>query len=100
MAEISSDNVRAFLVGQYADQLRGKGFDPGVLPDDFDFLLKGVIDSLSVLQMVGNSLTRLTWPWHYARNGSLLITNERASSRVERIRHRKQTRALHATVCI
>jgi acyl carrier protein len=53
MTEISSENVRAFLVGQYADQIRGKGFDPAVLPDDFDFLLKGVIDSLGVLQMVG-----------------------------------------------
>jgi len=53
MAEISSQDVRAFLIGQYADQLRGKGFDPLVLPDDFDFLLRGVIDSLGVLQMVG-----------------------------------------------
>ena len=26
---------------------------PVAFPDDFDFLLKGVIDSLSVLQMVG-----------------------------------------------
>lgn len=53
MAEISTESVRAFLVGQYADQIRGKGFDPGVLPDDFDLLLRGVIDSLGVLQMVG-----------------------------------------------
>lgn len=53
MAEISTENVRAFLVGQYADQIRGKGFDSGALPDDFDFLLTGVIDSLGVLQMVG-----------------------------------------------
>jgi len=53
MAEISTESVHAFLVGQYADQIRGKGFDPDVLPDDFDFLLRGVIDSLGVLQMVG-----------------------------------------------
>ncbi len=53
MAEIRSEHVRAFLVGQYADQIRGKGLDPDVLPDDFDFLLTGVIDSLGVLQMVG-----------------------------------------------
>lgn len=53
MAEISTEHVRAFLVGQYADQIRGKGFDPGGLPDNFDFLLRGVIDSLGVLQMVG-----------------------------------------------
>jgi acyl carrier protein len=52
MAEIRSENVRTFLVGQYADQLRGKGFDPDILSDDFDFLLRGVIDSLGVLQMV------------------------------------------------
>jgi acyl carrier protein len=54
MGEISSERVRAFLVGQYGDQIRGKGFDPGELPDDFDFLLKGVIDSLGVLQMIGD----------------------------------------------
>ena len=53
MTEISSESVRAFLVGQYGSQIRGKGFDPGGLPDDFDFLLKGVIDSLGVLQMIG-----------------------------------------------
>jgi len=53
MTEIRSEHVRAFLVAQYADQIQGKGFDPDVLPDDFDFLLKGVIDSLGVLQMVG-----------------------------------------------
>jgi acyl carrier protein len=53
MAEIRTENVRAFLVGLYVDQIRGKGFEPNDLPDDFDFLVKGVIDSLGVLQMVG-----------------------------------------------
>jgi acyl carrier protein len=53
MAEIRTENVRGFLVGLYAEQIRGKGFEPNDLPDDFDFLMKGIIDSLGVLQMVG-----------------------------------------------
>lgn len=53
MAEVNSESVRAFLVGLFADEVRGRGFDPGALPDNFDFLMKGVIDSLSILQMVG-----------------------------------------------
>ncbi|HVM59657.1 MAG TPA: acyl carrier protein [Verrucomicrobiae bacterium] len=54
MSKITAEGIRAFLVGQYADQIRGKGFDPGALPDNFDFLLRGVIDSLGVLQMIGD----------------------------------------------
>ena len=54
MSKISAEGVRAFLVGQYADQIRGKGFDPGALPDDFDFLLRGVVDSLGVIEMISS----------------------------------------------
>ena len=30
------------------------GLDPAELPDNFDFLLKGVIDSFGILEMVGS----------------------------------------------
>ncbi|HTS19493.1 MAG TPA: acyl carrier protein [Verrucomicrobiae bacterium] len=52
MQAISRDAVCAFLAGRYADQLRGRGFEPAALPDDFDFLLSGVIDSLGVIEMI------------------------------------------------
>ena len=56
--ERGADALRRFtvptaVVELFADEVRGRGFNPGALPDDFDFLLKGVIDSLSVLQMIG-----------------------------------------------
>lgn len=52
MKEITSEKVRQFLLQTYAEQIRATGQDPANVPDDFDFLLRGVIDSFGVLEMV------------------------------------------------
>ena len=43
--------VRQFLLRHYAAKLAEAG--RGEIPDTFDFLLEGIIDSLGVLEMVG-----------------------------------------------
>ena len=34
--------------------IRELGFDPATVGDDFDFLLRGVIDSFGILTMIGS----------------------------------------------
>jgi FkbH-like protein len=48
--KITPERVRKFLLNRYAGSQPG---DPADLPDDFDFLLGGMIDSFGVLEMVG-----------------------------------------------
>ena len=54
MKEITPEQVRHFLLTKYAASIRGVGFEPSEIQDDFDFLLAGVIDSFGVLEMVGS----------------------------------------------
>jgi acyl carrier protein len=49
---ISPDSIRQFLIARYAEQLRGLGLDIDQVPDTFDFLLEGAVDSLGILEMV------------------------------------------------
>lgn len=44
--------MRQFLLARYADPIQGMGLDTAKIPDNFDFLLTGAIDSLGVLDMV------------------------------------------------
>lgn len=46
------DNVRMFILNRYSEQLSAKGLQPEVVPDDFDLLTEGIIDSLGVLDIV------------------------------------------------
>jgi acyl carrier protein len=50
MQKITSGTVRQFLVAKYLEPI---GMDIEALPDDFDFLLNGVIDSFGILEMIG-----------------------------------------------
>ncbi len=52
MSQITAKVVRDFLVEQYAGQFRALGLEPADVPDSFDLLLGGVIDSLGVLEVV------------------------------------------------
>ena len=52
MSSISAAEVRDFLVDRYADILGERGLDAASLPDDFDFLTQGVIDSFGILEMI------------------------------------------------
>jgi acyl carrier protein len=53
MNQLKAEDVRRFLVRQYSGGISASGTEPAQVPDDFDFLLQGVIDSLGVLEMVG-----------------------------------------------
>ena len=54
MTKITSDQVRQFLLMKYGRSIRELGLDPAEIPDSFDFLLSGVIDSFGILEMVSS----------------------------------------------
>jgi acyl carrier protein len=49
---IIPEQVRNFLLTKYAQPIKELGLDTGTVPDDFDFLLQGVIDSFGILEMI------------------------------------------------
>ena len=54
MKKITPDEVRQFLLVKYARSIRDLGLDPAEIPDSFDFLLSGVIDSFGILEMISS----------------------------------------------
>lgn len=48
----SPSAVRDFVVATCGPELVAAGHDPANLPDDFDLLLSGVIDSFGVLELI------------------------------------------------
>jgi len=52
MTFVTAEQVRAFLLEYYSDFLEAAGFAGSEVPDGFDLLLEGVIDSLGVVEMV------------------------------------------------
>ncbi len=52
MNDISPEKVRHFLLGRYSEAITSIGQDPAEVPDSFDFLLSGVIDSFGILEMI------------------------------------------------
>ena len=54
MTKITSDQVRQFLLMKYGRPIRELGLNPLEIPDSFDFLLSGVIDSFGILEIVSS----------------------------------------------
>lgn len=54
MTDITSDRVRQFLVTRYSRSIQELGLNPAAVPDNFDFLLRGVIDSFGILEMISS----------------------------------------------
>jgi len=58
--------VRQFLLTRYARSIEELGMDPNGVPDNFDFLLSGVIDSFEYSRWSArsktNSVFNSTWP--------------------------------------
>jgi acyl carrier protein len=52
MDKITPERVRHFLLAKYAPTIEGIGLNPAELPDSFDFLDRGIIDSFGVLDMI------------------------------------------------
>lgn len=49
----SAGSVRGFVLAEVADQLETAGIDPRNVPDDFDLIAEGVLDSLALIQLIG-----------------------------------------------
>ena len=49
---VTSDDVKGFVLAHVAPELRAKGISPDAVPDEFDLLLEGVIDSFGLLDLI------------------------------------------------
>ena len=54
MTGIQAGDVREFVLKRVVEPLRAKHLTPEQVPDDFDLLVEGVIDSLGLLEMVSD----------------------------------------------
>jgi acyl carrier protein len=52
MKDVTPDNIREFLLTRYSEPITAMQLNLTELPDDFDFLLSGVIDSFGILEMI------------------------------------------------
>lgn len=52
MSPVSPDRVRSFLMRRFEGALAASGISPEQVPDDFDLLSEGVIDSLGILETI------------------------------------------------
>lgn len=52
MNRCTTENVREFLLKKYSTVLASRSLAPNLVPDSFDLLAEGIVDSLGVLDMV------------------------------------------------
>jgi acyl carrier protein len=52
MKELTEANIRQFLLDKYRGPIEALGISSADLPDNFDLLLSGVIDSFGILEMI------------------------------------------------
>ena len=52
MKEITPESVRQFLLVKYLERIESLGLASAEIPDDFDLLLSGAIDSFGILEMI------------------------------------------------
>jgi acyl carrier protein len=52
MMDCTAENVRQFILNHYADSWKSRNLRIGNVPDTFDLLLEGFIDSLGVLELI------------------------------------------------
>jgi acyl carrier protein len=50
--DVTPENVRKFLLTRYSEPITAMQLNLAALPDDFDLLLSGVIDSFGILEMI------------------------------------------------
>jgi acyl carrier protein len=54
MSDFTAENVRTFLLKKFSGTLATRGLSPEIVPESFDLLAEGIIDSLGVLDMIGD----------------------------------------------
>jgi len=52
MSMTRENEVKLFITNHFSEQLTGKGLDPQRVPDGFDLLTEGIIDSLGLIEMI------------------------------------------------
>jgi acyl carrier protein len=52
MNDLMPDDIRKFLLTRYSEPITAMNPDLTELPDDFDLLLSGVIDSFGIIEMI------------------------------------------------
>jgi acyl carrier protein len=52
MTQVTADAIRVFLLSRYENNISIKGFRPENIPDTFDLLTEGIVDSLGILEMI------------------------------------------------
>jgi acyl carrier protein len=50
--KVTAERVREFLLSRYSESIAAMRPDMTQVPDDFDLLLTGVIDSFGILEMI------------------------------------------------
>jgi len=53
VSEVSIAEVRSFLLHHINDQVLAAGLSPQDLPDNFDLLATGTIDSMGLIELLG-----------------------------------------------
>jgi acyl carrier protein len=53
MKTVTADDVREFLLNRYREQITARGVNVAQVPDSYDLLTEGIIDSMGLLEMVG-----------------------------------------------
>ena len=52
MKLITAEEIRTFILSRLQGQLEAKGLCPSSVPDDFDLLTEGVINSMGMVELV------------------------------------------------
>jgi acyl carrier protein len=52
VSKVSAAEVRMFVLLELADALAARGLEPRAVPDSFDLLTEGVIDSLGIVEVI------------------------------------------------
>jgi len=52
MTRLAPEDIKSFLLDQFAPWIEASGLDAGAIGDDLDLLDAGIIDSLGILEMI------------------------------------------------
>lgn len=59
MSAVTAEEVRAVVLDELAEPIAGLGVAPEEMPDDFDLLTSGLIDSLGLMELIASVNERL-----------------------------------------
>jgi len=59
VSAVTAEEVRAVVLDELAEPIAGLGVAPEEMPDDFDLLTSGLIDSLGLMELIASVNERL-----------------------------------------